>query len=152
MFQVRQTRLAKTRLFPAYVRAHLWLNLFLHLLLFKIPLETLGQTPAQAAPLVLYVSPAGSDAGPGTASQPFGSLEHARDTARRLRRNAPGAKQPVEVILLGGDYVRTNGLELTAADSGEPGAPMTWQAAKGQHCRLLGGISRMLSAFSSVKD
>src|SRR6185503_14110440 len=54
------------------------------------------------------------------------------------------------IHLRGGDYFRTNALELTAADSGTQQAPIAWQAAKGETARLLGG--RKLPAFQPVTD
>jgi len=54
------------------------------------------------------------------------------------------------VVLLGGNYVRTNSLNLTSADSGEVGASVIWQAAKSQRVRLLGG--RSLAGFRPVTN
>jgi Right handed beta helix region len=50
-----------------------------------------------------YVSPTGSDEGPGTLSQPFGSLQHAHDSAR------PGDT----IYMRGGTYALTQGIRLT---------------------------------------
>lgn len=36
-----------------------------------------------------YVSPKGADTNPGTKSQPFASLERARDAARATKHDAP---------------------------------------------------------------
>lgn len=91
-----------------------------------------------------YVSPTGSDSNPGTKRKPFATLERAREALRGAR--SPGGT----VYLRGGDYLRTNTLELTAADSGTVGAPMTWQAEKGETARLLGG--RVLVGFHPLTD
>ncbi|MCR5681398.1 MAG: hypothetical protein K6G29_03005, partial [Clostridiales bacterium] len=60
--------------------------------------------------MTYYVSPAGSDANPGTAEQPFASLARARDAGRT--DPAPG----YEVRVLPG--VWRESLVLDAADSG----------------------------------
>ena len=75
----------------------------------------------------LYVSPAGSDANPGTKKQPFLTLEAARNAARQL----PGEKT---IFIREGVYELAQTLKLEAKDSGE-----TWRAYKDEHPLLLGG-------------
>ncbi len=98
----------------------------------------------------LYVSPTGSDANPGTLEEPFATLERARDQIRDLkqRENAPAGV--ITVWLRGGDYFRTNALELSAADSGTERTPIVWRAYPNEAVRLLGG--RKLSGFGPVTD
>src|ERR1035437_742482 len=96
----------------------------------------------------LYVSPTGSDTNSGTQAQPFATLERARDEGRRLSQDRKLAKGGLTVWLRGGDYLRTNALQLTAADSGTASAPIVWRACKGETVRLLGG--RKLSGFEPV--
>ncbi len=98
----------------------------------------------------LYVSPEGRDDNPGTRAKPFATLERARDEVRHLRQSGKPPKGTLTIWLRGGDYVRTNALELTAADSGTPKAPVVWRAARGKRVRLLGG--RMLPGCSRVAD
>ena len=62
----------------------------------------------------LFVSPTGSDANPGSKAKPFATLEHARDTVRELKRAGKVPKGGLTVWLRGGDFLRTNALELTA--------------------------------------
>jgi hypothetical protein len=102
---------------------------------------------AVGRPKEFFVAPRGSDKNPGTESKPFASLERARSAVRDTRKSTTG---PVSVTLLGGDYLRTNGFELTAVDSGETKSAVIWQAAKGQRVRLLGG--RPLSEFKQVTN
>jgi hypothetical protein len=59
-------------------------------------------------------------------------------------------KGDVTIWLRGGDYFRTNALELTAADSGRPESPIIWSAYKNEPVRLLGG--RALTGFTSVSE
>jgi hypothetical protein len=96
-----------------------------------------------------HVAPAGNDTHPGNKAKPFATLEAGRDAVRReLARE--GKRRPITVWLHGGDYLRTNALELTAADSGTPTAPVVWRAWKQARVRLLGG--RMLNGFQPVTN
>ncbi len=98
----------------------------------------------------LHVSPTGSDAAEGTEARPFASLERARDAVRGLKRDGKLPKSGLTVWLHGGDHLRTDALELTEADSGSAGAPIVWQAYRGERTRLLGG--RKLTGFVPVTD
>ncbi|MCX8109606.1 MAG: hypothetical protein N3G20_12475, partial [Verrucomicrobiae bacterium] len=97
-----------------------------------------------------HVSPTGSDLGFGTASQPFKTLERARDAVRALKRETGLPSGGVTIWLHGGDYFRTNTLELTPEDSGSPSAPVVWRSVPNQKVRLTGG--RVLSGFRPVTD
>ena len=103
-----------------------------------------------AAAREFHVSPTGADDAPGTAAQPFRTLEAARDAVRKLKSGGQLPAGGATVWLHGGDYVRSNALELTAADSGSPGAPIVWRAVPGETPRLLGG--RRLTGFTPVTD
>lgn len=87
----------------------------------------------------VFVSPAGSDANAGTESRPFRSLETARDAVRKLKSDGKLPVGGITIWLRGGDYVRTNAFELTAADSGTSEAPIVWRAYRDEVPRLLGG-------------
>ena len=105
--------------------------------------------PIFSAP-VYFVAPNGSDANAGTKAKPFATLERARDAVRMRRASQSAVRETITVWLRGGDYLRTNTLELTAADSGTAGAPITWRAYKNEPVRLLGG--RTLTGFTPVSD
>jgi hypothetical protein len=114
---------------------------------FLIPLFVVALLVAhRGSALDFYVATSGSDTNPGSAARPFATLERARAAVREFRQGSAG----ITVFLRGGDYYRTNALELTAADSGTPGAPIVWQAAKGEKVRLLGG--RSLTGFQPISD
>src|SRR6185503_1443848 len=98
----------------------------------------------------LFVSPTGSDANPGSKTKPFATLERARDTVRERRRAGTVPKGGFTVWLRGGDFLRTNALELTATDSGTPNDPIVWRAYGDERVRLLGG--RRLTGFQPVTD
>ncbi len=97
-----------------------------------------------------YVSPAGNDANSGSESQPFATLEAARDAVRGLKAAGELGAGEVTIWLRGGDHVRTAALELTSEDSGSAQAPITWRSYRGETARLLGG--RSLTGFQSVSD
>jgi hypothetical protein len=59
-----------------------------------------------------HISPTGRDANAGSKTKPFATLEAARDAVRRDLARSGGKKKSVTVWLHGGDYVRTNALEL----------------------------------------
>ncbi len=98
----------------------------------------------------VFVSPAGSDTNPGSRGKPFATLERAREAVRELKLAGKAAGNGTTVWLRGGDYLRTNAFELSAADSGTPSGPIVWRAYQDEHVRLLGG--RRLAAFQPVTD
>ena len=82
--------------------------------------------------IVVEVSPTGAVASP----------EAARDAVRaeRARRAAAGdGDLPVEVVFADGVYRIDRPLELTAADSGTPEAPVVWRAANRGKAVFTGG-------------
>ena len=97
-----------------------------------------------------HVAPGGSDTDPGTARKPFATLERARDAVRSLTAGGKIPRGGLTVWMHGGDHVRTRPLELTGLDSGQAGAPVVWQAVKGESVRWLGG--RRLETFRPVTD
>ena len=104
--------------------------------------------PCRAAEL--YVSSVGHDTDAGTRAKPFATLERARDEGRRLRQDGKPPRGELTIWLGGGEYLRTNAFELTAADSGEPGAPIIWRVREGEAVRLIGG--RRLHGLEPVRD
>ena len=97
-----------------------------------------------------WVSPSGNDDNAGTRAKPFASLERARDAARAHKGAHTHSREKTTIWLRGSEYVRTNCLELTAADSGTPKAPVIWRAYKDEPVRLLGG--RVLTGLTPVTD
>lgn len=84
-----------------------------------------------------FVSPAGSDANPGTAEAPFATPLKARDAVRAFRASSP--KEAVTVELAGGRYALESPLVFEPEDSGTAEAPITWQGAAGERAVLSGG-------------
>ncbi|MDR1454450.1 MAG: right-handed parallel beta-helix repeat-containing protein [Tannerella sp.] len=96
----------------------------------------------------LYVSPAGNDAGAGTASEPLQTLEGARRAVRGARAAHPGKR--VTVYFGGGIYPLEQTVRLTAEDSGSERAPVTYRAAEGEIPVFTGG--KPLAQWSVPED
>ncbi len=106
--------------------------------------------PAVAAEF--YVAPDGDDAGAGSREAPFQTLERARDAVRAHREAHGLGDGGIAVILREGRYYRDATFRLDAADSGEPGRPVVYKAAKGQAVYLDGGRVLEPGIFETVTD
>lgn len=93
----------------------------------------------QAAPVILEVGP----------QRALKTPLAARDALRELRTRQPLTEGAI-IRLDPGIYPITSTLELGAADSGKPGAPVIWQAASGEPVILNGG--HVVSRFAPVTD
>ncbi|MFV2066286.1 MAG: right-handed parallel beta-helix repeat-containing protein [Pirellulales bacterium] len=103
-----------------------------------------------AAPAAtLFVATTGNDTHPGTAEEPFATLERARDA---IRKRKPTSSQPVTVTVRAGTYRFGATFTLTADDSGTSSAPVVWQAAEGEVVRLTGGVTLPADAFRPVTE
>ena len=91
-----------------------------------------------------WLSPSGSDAGPGTKAQPFATLERAREALRKARGQSAGVSAVVH--LLPGTYPRSRTFELTAQDGGA----VTYRAEGAVVLRA--GTPVPASAFRLVTD
>lgn len=77
----------------------------------------------------------------GSPSNPFRTLESARDAVRKLKTENRLPKDGLTVWLGAGEYARTNAFRLTAADSGTADSPITWRAQTNAPARLAGSIA-----------
>ncbi|MDO5971920.1 right-handed parallel beta-helix repeat-containing protein [Flavivirga aquimarina] len=93
----------------------------------------------------LYVSPTGNDLNLGTAEQPLASLTGARNAIRNKKKDQT-TKQSFTVIIAEGTYTMKEPLELTPEDSGSPGFPIIYKAAKGAKPVFSGG--KKITGFS----
>ncbi|MCK4277263.1 MAG: hypothetical protein KAX78_12150, partial [Phycisphaerae bacterium] len=81
----------------------------------------------------LYVSPDGSDSNTGTRSEPFATIDRARQAARRIKN------KPITVYLRGGTYYLAKTIVLGPQDSGARGAPVVYAAYKDERPVISGG-------------
>jgi hypothetical protein len=96
-------------------------------------------TPAAALAAVqatFHVAPNGSDNNPGTETQPFATLEKARQTVRTANKNMTG---DIVVVLRGGVYRIENPVAFDADDSGSGGHNVIYRAQTGETPVLSGG-------------
>ncbi len=86
-----------------------------------------------------YVSAAdGNDANPGSARQPFATIERARDAIRERKRTQP-LTEPITVRLRGGTYRLSGEVRFGPEDSGTATGPITYTAAGPEAVILDGG-------------
>lgn len=101
------------------------------------PAKASAAYPATTAGVIVYVSPSGDDANPGTSpSQPLRSLQRARDVVRTLNADLTG---DLIVSLADGTYQLTQPLRLDGRDSGSGGHKVIWAAAPGARPVISGG-------------
>lgn len=99
-----------------------------------------------------YIAPYGSDTDPGTREAPVRTLERARDIVREHRGIHGLGDGGIVVILREGRYRRANTFHLNDNDSGAPGAPIVYRAAKGEKVYLDGGHILEPTIFTPVTD
>lgn len=103
----------------------------------------------------IWVSPAGSDANPGTREEPLATLAMALRKARELRRlSDASAEAGIRIILRGGVYRLYEPVLLRPEDSGTEHSPTIVEAAEGEYPVLSGGveISGWEKAAATVPD
>lgn len=106
-----------------------------------------GGEPAVAADAaVLHVSAAAGTGGDGSAANPFGTLEEARDAARAIKEGA------VKILVGGGHYMVRDGFVLGAEDSGTPERRIVYAAAPGETVRISSGVRVEISDLQPVTD
>ncbi|HEY1661627.1 MAG TPA: right-handed parallel beta-helix repeat-containing protein [Verrucomicrobiae bacterium] len=90
---------------------------------------------------VLWVSPNGNDANPGTQTKPFLTISRARQEACGLcqRGDIPPGEQ-IKFILDGGVYPLPAPLLFSPANSGSAANPISLESAPGQNPILSGGV------------
>jgi hypothetical protein len=114
---------------------------------YRAQLPTLPE-PAAA----FHVASGGSDAADGSAVNPWGTLEKARDAVRALKKSHGGKlpKDGVRVIVHGGAYPVQQTLSLTAEDSGTAEAPVVYQAQPGKAPVFGGGVR--ITTWKPISD
>ena len=92
---------------------------------------------AQAPAAEYFVSPAGSDAHPGTRAKPFASLAAARDA---IRKSGRAGKEPITIHLADGMHLLGETLVLDSRDSGSANAAITYAAEHEGRATISGGV------------
>ncbi|HNY31833.1 MAG TPA: right-handed parallel beta-helix repeat-containing protein [Fibrobacteria bacterium] len=96
-----------------------------------------GAVVASAAiQATFYVSPDGSDANSGTRTEPFKTLEKARDAVRAINKTMSG---DIEVVLRGGTYPLSKTFSLGSEDGGANGKYVRYRAETGETPLVTGG-------------
>lgn len=90
--------------------------------------------------LEFYIAPQGSDLNAGTIDSAFATIPRAMLEIRRLKSSGQYPVRGVTVWLRRGEYYLTESINLTAADSGRPGAPVVYQAYPGERVVLSGAV------------
>ena len=88
-----------------------------------------------------YVSPAGSDANPGTVSQPFATIQRGQMAAREMKRTKQVPVGGVRIIIKGGNYTLQEPLLFVREDSGTAESPVSFEAAPGEKPVISGGMA-----------
>jgi hypothetical protein len=116
------------------------------------PEEKYDMTRLRCAPLVaiftvlfssfsaaadFVVAPAGNDASPGTAAEPFATITRARDAVRA--KIAAGLTGPVTVQVHGGTYRVTQPIVFSEADGGTEEHSISYVACPGERPVISGG-------------
>jgi len=86
-------------------------------------------------PLVIHVSPNGSDDGDGSRARPFRSLVRAKVAVRMLNR-----EHDVTVRIADGTYRLDSPLRFTTEDGGHNGFTVRWEGVEGARPVISGGI------------
>lgn len=129
-----------------------WTFLWLVVLLLNCLAAPIGHAEEGATAKAFYVAPDGSDSNTGGLSDPFRSLEAARDAVRSLKNGAGLPSGGVTVYLREGTYPRSESFELLEEDSGTADSPIIYRAYPGETVRLSGGAKLERSGFSAVTD
>jgi len=108
-------------------------------------------SPARAGAETVHVSPGGDDRGPGTATEPFASLERARDALRDARKGGP-LKDGAKIIVQGGRYRLPAQAVFDERDSGLPDAPVEIEAAPGALAVFTSAMEIPPSLFRPLED
>jgi hypothetical protein len=100
-----------------------------------------------------YVAPNGKAENSGTKSEPFGTLESARDAVRTARNSKTiQPDEPVTIYLATGKYFLNKSFELKQEDSGTEKNPVRYCSETPLGAELIGGFSVPVSAFKKVED
>ena len=96
----------------------------------------------------VYVATNGNDSNDGSIDHPYLTFDKARLRARQIKAANPST--PISIVARGGTYYMTTPLNLTAADSGSAGAPITYASYPGEVAVITG--SKTVTGFAPITD
>ncbi len=96
----------------------------------------------------LYVSPNGSDSGPGTFAAPLATLAGALTRSREIKRRTG---RPALILLRKGTYPLSSPIHLTAADAGTQEFPLRIEAYAAEEVVISGG-TRLCPTWKPYRD
>lgn len=99
-----------------------------------------------------YVATDGDDNNNGTLTQPFATLERARQAVRDHKASEGIPDKGLVVAVRGGIYQRNKTFTLTAEDSGEQNRPVWWVAYPGETVRITGATPLESDWFAPVDN
>lgn len=100
----------------------------------------------------LYVALDGNENGDGSLSNPFSSLEKARDEIRRQKEAGNIPENGFVVYLRGGNYGLDKGIVLDAQDSGTSEAPVVYSSYPGEKVSFVGGATINTKHFTPLSN
>ena len=95
-----------------------------------------------------YVDPAGSDTNPGTQSQPFATLQHARDVVRTINGSMTG---DIYVYINAGTYYVPSTINFGVADSGTNGYNVYYKGSGAAGSAVFVGGVKVNSTWALVQ-
>jgi Right handed beta helix region len=116
--------------------------------------EPLTSTPAvtsgpnTSASADFYVAPTGNDSWPGTLSEPFKTLDHARLAVESLKAHVSG--RTITVLIRNGTYYLPSTWTFTDADSGTSTTPILYANYPGETPVISGG--RLLTGWTQASS
>ena len=117
-------------------------KILLFLLSLCLLLSSVGSVAfASEDKIYLYVSTDGNENGDGSISNPFSSIEKARDEIRRLRETGNNPTEGFVVYLRGGNYGLDKGIVFSSQDGGTSEAPVVYASYPGEKATLVGGAA-----------
>ncbi|WP_343565652.1 peptide-binding protein [Sphingobacterium sp.] len=84
----------------------------------------------------IYISTSGNDQNPGTAAQPFATVEAALQAVEKSKQEKE--REDIEIIFTGGTYYLDKPIQLSAARSGTKNRPLRIKPADGKQVTLSG--------------
>jgi hypothetical protein len=123
-----------------------------------LALTMAGSATTFASAADLYIATKGNDAWSGKLPSPnvaktdgpFATLERARDEIRKWKKAKTLPRGGVTIEVQGGAYERQRPFELTAEDSGAPGAPIVYRSRPRDDVQLTGG--KTVTGWKPVTD